>query len=152
LTKKLLRNNNLERIFASLRAFITKIRSIYGVSNDQKVAIRQIQHVIQKASASQYTAKFTEYAATTGWDDNALRTMYYRGLKDNVKDELMRYRADQSTLLNLMKAAIEVDDKLYERTIEKKHNQGTGRSGYATNSWTGGQRRRDPDAMEIDNT
>ncbi len=51
-----------------------------------------------------------------------------------------------------MKAAIEVDDKLYERTIEKKHNQGTGRSGYATNSWTGGQRRRDPDAMEIDNT
>ena len=78
--------------------------------------------------------------------------MYYRGLKDNVKDELMRYGADQSTLLNLMKAAIEVDDKLYERTMEKKHNQGTGRSGYATNGWTGGQRRRDPDAMEIDNT
>jgi len=78
--------------------------------------------------------------------------MYYRGLKDNVKDELMRYGADQSTLLNLMKAAIEVDDKLYERTMEKKHNQNIGRSGYATNGWTGGQRRRDPDAMEIDNT
>ncbi|KAK1061934.1 hypothetical protein LTR48_009583, partial [Friedmanniomyces endolithicus] len=62
--------------------------------------------------------------------------MYYCGLKDNVKDELMRYGADQLTLLNLMKAAIEVDDKLYERTIEKKHNQGTGRSGYATNGWT----------------
>ena len=114
MTEKLLRNNDPERIFASLGAFITKIRSIYGVSNDQQVAIRQIQHVIQKASASQYTAKFTEYAATTRWDDNALRTMYYRGLKDNVKDELMRYGADQSTLLNLMKALIKVNDKLYE--------------------------------------
>ncbi|KAK0768236.1 hypothetical protein LTR38_018170, partial [Friedmanniomyces endolithicus] len=27
-----------------------------------------------------------------------------------------------------------------------------GRSGYATNGWSGGQQRRDPDAMEIDNT
>ncbi|KAK1028331.1 hypothetical protein LTR74_019013, partial [Friedmanniomyces endolithicus] len=57
---------------------------------------------------------------------------------DNVKDKLMRYGADQSTLLNLMKAAIEVDDKLYERTMEKKHNQNIGRSGYATNGWTRG--------------
>ena len=64
----------------------------------------------------------------------------------------MRYRANQSTLLNLIKAAIEVDNKLYERTIEKKHNQGTRRSSYATNGQTRGQRRRDPNAIEIDNT
>ncbi|KAK1807040.1 hypothetical protein LTR12_018620, partial [Friedmanniomyces endolithicus] len=64
----------------------------------------------------------------------------------------MRSRQDQASLIELMKASIDVDDKLYERAMEKKHNQGTGRSGYATNGWTGGQRRRDPDAMEIDNT
>lgn len=104
-------------------------------------------------AASQFTAKFTEYAAKTGWDDKALRTMYYRGLKDNVKDELMRYGGDQSTLSLLQRAAIDVDDKLYERSMEKRHNhQSYGRSGYATNGWTGGQQRRDPDAMEIDNT
>jgi len=78
--------------------------------------------------------------------------MYYCGLKDNVKDELMRYGADQSTLLLLTKAAIEVNDKLYERAMEKKHNQNIGRSGHAANGWTRGQRRRDPNAMEIDNT
>ncbi len=152
LTEKLLRNNDPDGLFSSFHAFVMGIRSIYGVSNNQQVAIRQIQHVTQKASASQYTAKFTEYATATGWDDNALRTMYYRGLKDNVKDELMRNRQDQASLIDLMKAAIDVDDKLYERAMEKKHNQNIGRSGYATNGWTGGQRRRDPDAMEIDNT
>ena len=47
--------------------------------------------------------------------------MYYWGLKDNVKDELLRYRAAQDTLERLIKAAIEVDDKLYERTIEKRY-------------------------------
>ncbi len=48
--------------------------------------------------------------------------MYYRGLKDNVKDELMRSRQDQALLIELIKASIDVDDKLYERAIEKKHN------------------------------
>ncbi|KAI7675386.1 hypothetical protein KC318_g978, partial [Hortaea werneckii] len=53
--------------------------------------------------------------------------MYYRGLKDNVKDELMRSGAAQDTLERMIQAAIEIDDKL----------------------WTGGS-RRDPDAMELD--
>jgi len=47
--------------------------------------------------------------------------MYYRGLKDNVKDELMRHGARQSTLEELCRTAIDVDDRLYERYIEKRH-------------------------------
>lgn len=153
LTDKLLRNQDPEGIFGSFRTFVNAIRNIYGLSNDQQVAIRHIQHIVQKGSASQYTAKFKEHAAKTEWDDNALRTMYYRGLKDNVKDELLRYGAAQDTLERLMKAAIEVDDKLYERAMERRHTgQFRGRSGYASNGWTGGQQRRDPDAMELDAT
>ncbi|KAI7165969.1 hypothetical protein KC360_g9254 [Hortaea werneckii] len=56
--------------------------------------------------------------------------MYYTGLKDDD--------------------AIEIDDKLYERKIEKRHNgQYRGRSSYNSTSWTGGS-RRDPNAMELD--
>ena len=97
-TDKLLRNQDPEGLFGDFRWFVLKVRSIYGLSNDQQVAIRYIQHVTQKASASQFSAKFSEYAAKAGWEHNALQTMYYRGLKDNVKDELMRYGGDQSTL------------------------------------------------------
>ncbi|GAB7362634.1 hypothetical protein MBLNU230_g2945t1 [Neophaeotheca triangularis] len=43
--------------------------------------------------------------------------MYYRGLKDNVKDELMRHGGDQSTLPGMIKSAIEVDNALYERPL-----------------------------------
>ncbi|KAK3620046.1 hypothetical protein LTR56_023629 [Elasticomyces elasticus] len=45
LTDKLLRDNDPEEIFVSFPRFVVKIRSIYGISNEQSVAIRQIQHV-----------------------------------------------------------------------------------------------------------
>ena len=60
--------------------------------------------------------------------------MYYRGLKDNVKDELMRYGARQDTLDRLIRACIEIDNKLYERQVEKRYTrQDRGRPSYVNN-------------------
>ena len=141
-------------MFASLPALIDTLTGIYGFSNDKQVAIRSIQQLTQKTSASQYTAKFKEYQAKTGWNDQALCTMYYRGLKDHVIDELVRAKVDSMAgLNNLIQEAISIDDRLYERSVEKRHTgQNRGRSGFVPNSWTGGQQRRDPTAMEIDVT
>ncbi|KAI7212293.1 hypothetical protein KC365_g14651 [Hortaea werneckii] len=130
-------DRDIEGIFNNWNNFVEAIRNIYGLSNDKQVAIRVIQHLTQKTSTSQYTAKFREYSGKTG-------------LKDNVKDELMRSGAAQDTLERMIQAAIEIDDKLYERQQEKRHNGPyRGRSGYNPTSWTGGS-RRDPDAMELD--
>ena len=153
LTVKLLHNQDPEGTLTDFRTFVNAIRSIYRLSNEQQVAIRQIQYITQKASASQYTAKFKENSAKTGWDNNALQTMYYCRLKDIVKDELMRHGARQTTLDKLCRAAIEVDDRLYKCYMEKKHtNQIRGQTGFASPGWTGGPQRRDPDAMELDAT
>ena len=143
-------NIDTEGIFNSWDNYVKAIRNIYGLSNEKQVAIRVIQHLKQKTSTSQYTAKFREYSGKTGWDDQALLTMYYTGLKDDVKDELMRSGASHDTLELMIQDAIEIDDRLYERKMEKRHNgQYRGRSGYNSTSWTGGS-RRDPDAMELD--
>jgi len=153
LTRLLLQKEDTEGMFANFETFCQAMRRIYGLSNDKLVAIRTIQHLTQRTSASQYTAKFKEYSAKTDWDDNALMTMYYRGLKDNVKDELMRVNVDQSSLDNMIQAAIIIDDRLYERAMERRHTgQYRGRSGYVPDSRSGGQQRRDPNAMEIDVT
>lgn len=76
----------------------------------------------QKSSASEYAIKFQEYAQVTDWDNNALITMFRRGLKENVKDELMRSGGIIATLDVLIRTAIDIDDKLYERAMEKKHS------------------------------
>ena len=49
-------------------------------------------------------------------------TMFRRSLKENVKDELMRNSRIIDLLDILIRTAIDIDDKLYERAIEKKHN------------------------------
>ncbi len=48
--------------------------------------------------------------------------MYYKGLKDNVKDELVRIGKNKTTNLDtLIKLLIDIDDRFYERAIEKRY-------------------------------
>ena len=48
--------------------------------------------------------------------------MFRRGLKDNIKDELIRYRGRIDNLGELVKVAIKLDDQLYERSIERRYD------------------------------
>ena len=109
-------------LFADLNTLKENMRLVFGVTNDKETAIRVIQHLRQKSSASEYAIKFQEYAVVTEWDNNALMTMFRRGLKENVKDELMRNGGIIETLDVLIRTAIDIDDKLYERAMEKKHS------------------------------
>ncbi|KAG9703200.1 hypothetical protein KCU59_g23009, partial [Aureobasidium melanogenum] len=118
-------------ILTSFVNFKKEIRRIFGISNEDKVAVRLIQHIRQHTSASDYAAKFQEYAQITDWDDSALMTMFRRGLKENVKDELMRAGMKIESLDDLIRASIEIDDNLYERAMERRHDVAPrGKSGY----------------------
>jgi len=50
-------------------------------------------------------------------------TMFRRGLKDNLKDEIMRDGRTLSDMSDLIEVAIDLDDKLYERAMEKRYDQ-----------------------------
>ena len=108
----------------SFARFTREITRVFGPSNESNVAIRVIQHLKQRKLAAEYSAIFQEYATQTDWDDVALIIIYRRGLKDNIKDELMRTGARLDDLDILIKESIEIDDKLFERQMEKKYNGG----------------------------
>jgi hypothetical protein len=129
-------NEANNRIFTDFPTFEKEIRHIFGNFNDTKIAEKMVQSLKQKTSAASYSAEFTRYAEKTGWNDQALRTMYEKGLKDPVKDELMRYGGNTERLSDLIAAAIEVDDKLYERNLEKRNKTpNRNRAGF----WTTGK-------------
>ena len=69
--------------------------------------------------------QFKHYSVMTGWDDDALIVMFHHGLKDNVKDELTFDRAEVTTLDELISCAIDINDKLFERMMEKCHDRGS---------------------------
>jgi len=125
-------------IFANYSMFKVEIRRIFGTSNENTIAERAVQTLRQETSAADYASRFQEYAVVTGWDDAALCTMYRRGLKETVKDELMRYGGDVDTLNALIEASIELDDKLYERTMEKRR---LGSNSFRAGPWPGGKTR-----------
>ena len=62
LDKYLRQREDEEGIFADFKQFSRVIESIFGIHNSKEVAIRVIQHLTQKTSASEYAAKFQEYS------------------------------------------------------------------------------------------
>ena len=125
-------NTEVKLWMESLARFRVEIRRMFGPSNEVNAAIRIIQYLRQKRSASEYSTQFQQYAAKTDWDDITLMTMYRRGLKENVKDELMRFGGVIDTLDQLIENAVKIDDKLFERSMEKRHNAGTSGEGRST--------------------
>ena len=119
-------------IFGDYDNFKTEIRRVFGISNEESTAERMVQHLRQKTSAAEYAARFQEHANVTTWGGNSLMTMFRRGLKDNVKDELMRDGRRIDSLERLIEAAIDIDDKLYERAMEKRFDDPRGRAGTYT--------------------
>lgn len=135
-------------VFTNFNAFKAYMKEVFGITNEETAAVRVIQSLRQKTSAAEYTARFREYANLTDWEGSALMTMYRRGLKENVKDELMRSGGEHNNLEQLVTDAIDIDDKLYERAMEKRHILGRGT--YALPGRSGGGNRGDP--MELDAT
>jgi len=56
-------------------------------------------------------------------------TMFRRGLKDNLKDEIMRNERFINDMFDLIEVVIDFDDKLYERAMKKRYDQSYERAG-----------------------
>ena len=50
-------------------------------------------------------------------------TMYCHELKDNIKNKLMHDRHVINSLNKLIKAAIEINNKLYKRVMKQKYDE-----------------------------
>ncbi|CAA77890.1 putative gag homologue [Cladosporium fulvum T-1 virus] len=123
--------DNADGVFKSYNHLKHAMKSVFGVSNEIATAVRVIQHLTQKTSTAEYAAKFQEYAQLTDWDDEALQVMYRRGLKEHVKDELMRDGRKIDGLGDLVQVTIDLDDKLYERAMERRYDSKvSGKAGY----------------------
>jgi len=142
------------KLFEEYPTFKASLRKHFGPANEASMAESIIQRLKQTTSAADYTTTFQHYAALTDWNDGAQMSMYKRGLRDNVQDELMRHGGKIDDMDDLTEVAIELDDKLHQRAIEKRGGVGgfTGRSTWGSGPRGGrepwGRDRGDP--MELD--
>jgi len=55
--------------------------------------------------------------------------MFRRGLKNNLKNEIMRDGRSINDMFDLIEVAIDLDDKLYKRAMKKRYDQPRERAG-----------------------
>ena len=95
------KDKDSEGFFENFRKFLAKIRMTFGTTNDKEYAIRIIKIFRQTVSASEYIARFDEYAPQTEWDNQALMKIFRDGLKPLIQNKLVRER-DQIKTLNAL--------------------------------------------------
>jgi len=115
--------DDIIQLFENYDQFKTRLRQVFGISNEASTASRIIQRLRQQRSAAEYAAEFQHHAIQTQWDDKALMVMYKQGLKNSVKAELMRTGASLDTLDRLYEESIRIDGDLFELNMDTRREQ-----------------------------
>eukprot|EP00122_Pirum_gemmata_P006355 Pgem_evm1s5808 len=78
--------------------------------------------VIKKTdAATKYTVEFKKWRFRSGYDEAALKNLYYKGLNSDVKDTMAISPVDPPQALNdYQDYCIKIDNRLYKRKKEKK--------------------------------
>ena len=115
-------------MFRAFPNFEGAIKQVFGIGDgEERAAARAIHRLKQKGSAAQYYSQFKQLAARLDWNNDAFGSAYYEGLKDAVKDQMINEIPEQYK--ELVDKSIEIDNRLYERRMEKGGWAGRGRSG-----------------------
>lgn len=78
----------ITEIFNDYSEFESKLDSLYSITNEKAHVDRHIRKLRHTTSVVAYASEFQGYAAELEWNDAALRSQFYLGLKDALKMEL----------------------------------------------------------------
>ncbi|OMJ19525.1 Retrotransposon-like protein 1, partial [Smittium culicis] len=103
--------NELQRMATAL----SDLQSRFDTLQTTTASLRRLK---QTNSAATYASDFRRLSALISWNDSALCSQYYEGLKEDVKDLFARFERPES-LPELIDLSIKIDNRLFERTLEK---------------------------------
>ncbi|KAJ1109663.1 hypothetical protein NDU88_007023 [Pleurodeles waltl] len=100
--------------------FVTTLKQMFerpGLESSAEEALCDIQQGNQ--DVLQYITRFRQLAAETSWVERTLVTLFRRGLREDIKDELV-HSAIIENLKGLMDQTLTIEYRLNERRMEKK--------------------------------
>jgi hypothetical protein len=109
-----------KEIFSNYNKYEKALKEAFGNPDEERDFERQLLQLKQTSSAQEHASKFRQVAAHLEWDDEPLMVQFYKGLKDRVKDELIKEERPD-TLGAYMERAIRIDNRLYEREQERRN-------------------------------
>ena len=99
----------------SIAAFLAELRRLFGPQDAVSDAINALEALRYKDStkATRYTIDFNRHGRKTGWNEKALAWQYYKGLPDQLKDEIARIGKPDS-LTKLQDLVATLDQRYWE--------------------------------------
>src|ERR1700693_3007216 len=94
---------------------------MFGDPSKDRHAAGELLLFRQIGSVVNYTAKFQQLQAKTGWDKRASADQFYRGLQDKIKDQIALGGTDCPTILARIICVVQdIGNCFYKQAIEKK--------------------------------
>ncbi|KAI1873671.1 uncharacterized protein JN550_002940 [Neoarthrinium moseri] len=109
-----------EQLTADYGEFERRLRATFSNPDEVRIAERRLIQLKQRGSAAKYASEFKQIASKTEWsDDDTLMTLFYAGLREDVKDEVSKEdRPDEFD--SYVERIVKIDNRLYERRLEKR--------------------------------
>lgn len=119
----------------NFQLFCKELQQTFGDPDAEASAERQLYNLKQKGSVTSYLADFNRYAVLVKWNDEAKAAQFYRGLKDPIKDELIRAGRPHN-LKEMQDTAIRIDSRFFERRLEKGEQNAVTTNTFSTSRFT----------------
>nr|CBN81752.1 Pol polyprotein [Dicentrarchus labrax] len=104
----------------SFQRFSEELRKVFDHPVQGKEAAKRLLNLRQgSGSVAEFSVEFRILAAESGWDEEALQTVFVHGLSEVMKDELAA-RDSAASLDELISLAIRLDNRLRERQRERR--------------------------------
>ena len=97
-------------IFKNYNAFKRALKIIFGDPKKEKTLARQLINLKQKGAAFKYATEFKQLAAKLGQADKPLIEIFYYGLKNAIKDDIIRENKP-NTLSKYIEMAIKINNR-----------------------------------------
>ena len=112
------RKESTNKLFQTYTNLESGIRQLYGNQNEKRDTEDEIAQLAQTGATTAYYVKFQYLITQTGQNNNSLIAQFYRGLKDDVKDELVKAEWPD-ILAEFTEGAIKIDSRNHIRRLEK---------------------------------
>ena len=101
-------------ILNNFETFLVAFAEAFGEHDKARWATTKIRSLQQGSrSASVYASDFRQLACDINWDEEALKSQFYWGLRDDVKDLLLSL-PDPQTINEAISQAVKCDNRLFQ--------------------------------------
>ncbi|SPC67452.1 uncharacterized protein UHOD_11751 [Ustilago sp. UG-2017b] len=104
---------------ADYSLFVNQLHIVFGDPDCIATAKQEIEVLSQATSVANYLTQFRWLQMTLNWDEDAMAWFFYRGLKENVKDDLSR-SGKPTNLEALIQRSLEIDNRIAKWIAEKR--------------------------------